>query len=209
MNIVELKMINLFDSIPTILKELLNKVEYPWAALDNIGEYIMAKRVELCSSGYEEIMENVFVGKNVMICDTSKIVAPAIIGSNTEIRHCAYLRGNTIIGENCVIGNSTEIKNSIIFDNVQLPHFNYVGDSIIGNHSHLGAGAICSNVKQDKSEIIKSIDRDFKLNLEEAKKDKQEWEKQEKGEFIIEWAEKKDTVVSGKQFEDSEFIIEW
>lgn len=149
----EIKTNILFKRFPAILCDLLTKIEYPWEALDKIGEYIKDRRDRLYSLGYTEINANVFVGKNVIISDTAKIIAPAIIGSNTEIRHCAYIRGNAIIGENCVIGNSTEIKNSIIFDNVQLPHYNYVGDSIIGYKAHLGAGAICSNVKQDKSTI--------------------------------------------------------
>ena len=121
--------------------------------MTNIGDLIERLYTKYLQNGYSEYKKGVLVGKGTEIADTACICAPAIIGCNCEIRHCAYIRGNVIIGDNCVIGNSSEIKNSVIFNNAQLPHFNYVGDSIIGNYAHMGAGAVCSNFKGDKTLI--------------------------------------------------------
>lgn len=143
----------LFSSIPDYMQDLFSDTEYPWEILDRIGEYIDSIYNDLITRGYSEIKPGVLVGEGTDIAASAYIEAPAIIGPNSEIRHCAFIRGNVITGEGCVIGNSTEVKNSVIFDNVQIPHFNYVGDSILGNKSHLGAGAVCSNVRQDKNNI--------------------------------------------------------
>lgn len=136
----------------TIAKELLNSCKYPWEALSRINKFILEKIPNL-GEDYIEIDSNVFAHKTAKINKTACINGPTIIGENTEVRHCAYIRGNVIIGNNCVIGNSTEVKNAIIFNNVQCPHYNYIGDSILGEYSHTGAGVILSNVKNDKSNI--------------------------------------------------------
>ena len=122
--------------------------------LPKIKDYIVKLGNSLDKNKYKEIDTNIWIGQNVIIDKLSMIIGPCIIDDNTEIRPGAYLRGNVIIGKNCVIGNSTEIKNSIIFDYAQIPHYNYVGDSILGYHSHLGAGVILSNLKNDKSDIV-------------------------------------------------------
>lgn len=145
----KIKTNELFDSVPELLCDLFKDKEYPWEILPEIKRLILS----LDLKDYTEISDGVYVGKNVKISDKATIIPPAIIGDDTEIRPGAYLRGNVIIGKNCVIGNSTEIKNSILFDNVAAPHYNYIGDSIIGNYAHLGAGVILSNLKSDKSDI--------------------------------------------------------
>lgn len=134
------------------LYEMFDK-EYPWQILPEISETIKALIISGIY-GFERYSDGILVGKNVKISKTATIIAPSIIGNNTEIRPCAYIRGNAIIGDNCIIGNSTEIKNSILLDNVSVPHYNYVGDSILGNGAHLGAGTVCSNLKTDKKEVI-------------------------------------------------------
>ncbi len=143
----------LFSQIPDYLQGLFSDTEYPWEVLDRIGEYIDSIYNDLIIRGYMELKPGVLVGNGTVVTESALIEPPAIIGPNCEIRHCAFIRGNVIIGEGCVMGNSTEVKNSILFNNVQVPHFNYVGDSILGNRSHLGAGAVCSNVRQDKCNI--------------------------------------------------------
>lgn len=153
---MEIKYNKLLDIEKTIAKELFENANHPWEVLDKINEYILKVGPTL---GYTEIKENVWVGSNVTISETSTINGPAIIGDNTEIRHAAFIRGNAIIGNNCVIGNSTEIKNAILFDNCECPHFNYIGDAILGYKAHTGAGVILSNVKNDKKNIkISNID---------------------------------------------------
>lgn len=154
----------LFSSIPDSIKNLFNDSNYPWDVLNNIGEYIESHYNEYLEHGYIEYKPGVLIGKGTVIAESAFIEAPSIIGPNCEIRHCAYIRGNVITGEGCVIGNSTEVKNSILFDHVQIPHFNYVGDSILGNRAHLGAGAVCSNVRQDKSDIKIKTDEPITTN---------------------------------------------
>ena len=144
---------NIIDINKTISKSLFEGVNYPWEVLPKIRDYIIELGNSLDKEHYIEIDKNIWIGKNVAIDKFSTIIAPCIIDDNTEIRPGAYLRGNVIVGRNCVIGNSSEIKNSIIFDNCQIPHYNYVGDSILGYHAHLGAGVILSNLKNDKSNI--------------------------------------------------------
>ena len=153
----------LYD-IPESVKELFKGTVYPWETLDNIGEFIDKIYEELLAGGYKEHSRGVLIGEGTVVADTAVIEPPAIIGPMCEIRHCAYIRGNVITGKECVIGNSTEVKNSLLFDNVQIPHFNYVGDSILGNRSHMGAGSICSNVRQDKSDIVVKTDPPINTN---------------------------------------------
>lgn len=147
------KTMELFDCTTPYLKNFFEKYEYPWEMLPEIKNYI--KEIsDKFSENFEEINPGVYVGKNVKIYPNVTIDGPAVIGDGTEIRPGAFLRGNVIVGRNCVIGNSTEMKNCILLDNVQIPHYNYVGDSVLGNYAHMGAGSICSNLKADGKEII-------------------------------------------------------
>lgn len=148
-----IKINDLFDIKTDYLQELFNDCEYPWEILPKIKEYIL-KLINNAPVGFAKCADGVLVGKNVKISDKATIIAPVIIGANTEIRPGAYIRGNVIIGENCIIGNSSELKNCVLLNNVQVPHYNYVGDSVLGNYSHLGAGSICSNLKADKSNVV-------------------------------------------------------
>lgn len=136
----------LLDLTQTDFADIFDGCEYPHEILPLIKEYILKKGPSL-GSGYTMIKENVWVGTGTVIAETASIKGPVIIGSNVEIRQSAFIRGNAVIGNNCVIGNSTEIKNSFLFNNVQTPHFNYVGDSVLGFHAHIGAGVILSNVR--------------------------------------------------------------
>lgn len=150
----KIKIADLFDLEHTKAKPLLLKYEYPWQALSEIGNFIIEYGRSLAEDEYNEISENVWVSKSAKIAPTACIEAPAVIAAGTQVRHGAYIRGKVLIGENCVIGNSTELKNVIVFDNAQIPHFNYVGDSILGYCSHMGAGSITSNIKQNKQGIV-------------------------------------------------------
>ena len=145
---------DLLDLNHTIAKDFLSNFEYPWEALSGIKELIKELGNKLDKNEYQEIKENVWVHKSAEIFESAYLGEYCIVGANTEIRHCAFIRGNALIGENCVIGNSVELKNVILFDNVQVPHYNYVGDSILGYKSHMGAGSITSNVKSDKSLVV-------------------------------------------------------
>lgn len=142
---------DLFDLSHTIASEYLSGFEFPWLALKGIKNLIIDLGKNLDKDEFTEVSENVWVHKTAVVAPTAYIGSPCIIGAGTEIRHCAFIRESALIGENCVIGNSTELKNVIIFDEVQVPHYNYVGDSILGYRSHMGAGSITSNVKSDKS----------------------------------------------------------
>lgn len=144
---------NLFDLSHTLANTYLAGFEYPHEALAGIGEMVTALGVTL---GEDYILsgENIWIHRTATVAPTAAITGPCIIGENTEIRHCAYLRGNILIGNNCVVGNSTELKNAILFDGVQVPHYNYVGDSILGYKAHLGAGAVTSNVRGDKGNVV-------------------------------------------------------
>ncbi|MBE6147888.1 MAG: UDP-N-acetylglucosamine pyrophosphorylase [Firmicutes bacterium] len=149
----------------TIAKELFESVNHPWEVLPNIKDFIL-KAIPSLSEEYEEISENVYAHKSAKISPSACINGPAIIGQNTEIRHCAFIRGSAVIGDNCVIGNSTEVKNAIIFNNVQCPHYNYVGDAVLGEYAHTGAGVILSNVKSDKTNIkVKEKDEVIETGL--------------------------------------------
>lgn len=158
------KTIDLFDNQMDYLKPYFEESTYPWEILPKIKE-IVAKIQENGLEGYHFLEEGILVGENVKIAKTATIEAPAIIGPNTELRPGAYLRGNVIIGPKCVIGNSSELKNCILLEHVQVPHYNYVGDSILGNHSHMGAGSICSNLKSDGKNIVIHGDEDIETGL--------------------------------------------
>ena len=150
----ECKIKNLYNLEETIAKNLLQEVTYPWEALPKISEFIIELGEKLNPEIYELKGENIWIAKTAKVFPTAYIKGPVIIGENAEIRHCAFIRGNAIIGNNAVVGNSTELKNVILFNNVQVPHYNYVGDSILGYKAHMGAGSITSNVKSDKKLII-------------------------------------------------------
>ena len=164
-NKLNIKTKELFEECPIpFLKETFEKCEYPWQILPLIKE-VIKKQIELGVPGYTEIEPGVYVGENVKMASTVTIEAPAIIGSGTELRPGAFLRGNVIIGENCVIGNSSELKNSILLYHVQVPHYSYVGDSILGNYAHMGAGSICSNLKSDGKNIVIHGDKEYETGL--------------------------------------------
>lgn len=150
----ECKICNLYNLEETIAKELLESVTYPWEALPKISDFIINLGKKLDKNIYEEKSENVWIAKTTKIAPTASINGPVIIGDNTEIRPGAYIRGNAIIGNGVVVGNSTELKNVILFNKVQVPHYNYIGDSILGYKAHMGAGSITSNVKSDKTLVI-------------------------------------------------------
>lgn len=147
----------LLDLDHTIAKEYLEKFEYPYSAISEIKNIILNLSEKINLDDYKKIKENVWVHKTAKIFDSAYIEGPCIIGANSEVRHCAFIRGSVLVGENCVVGNSCELKNVILFDNVQTPHYNYVGDSILGYKAHMGAGSITSNVRADK-ELIKIHD---------------------------------------------------
>ncbi len=154
----------LFDCKIEHLKELFENSTYPWEILPLIKEHakkIISEGIE----GYTLLYPDVLVGENVKIYPTATIEGPCIIGSGTEVRPGAFIRGSVIIGENCVIGNSSEFKNCILLDNVQVPHYNYIGDSILGNKAHTGAGTICSNLKSDGTNVVIHADTDYETGL--------------------------------------------
>ena len=144
---MEIKNLDLFDLTKSIASKLISKHEYPWQVLPEIKEYIIALGKTLDKEKFEEVSENIWIAKSAKVFPSAYIGSPCIIDENAEVRHCAFIRGSAIVGKNSVVGNSTELKNCILFDNVQVPHFNYIGDSILGFKSHLGAGSITSNVK--------------------------------------------------------------
>ena len=140
----------LFDLSHTLAGDWLARFEYPWQALDGIKDLILSIGPTL-GEGYEERAPQVWVHESAKVAPTAFLGAPCIIGPDTEVRHCAFIRGSALVGASCVVGNSVELKNVILFDSVQTPHYNYVGDSILGYKSHMGAGSITSNVKSDKT----------------------------------------------------------
>ena len=147
----KLKIKNLYDLNQTIAGKLFEAAEYPWQGLPLIGDFIKKLGASLDKSEYDEVAENVWIAKSAKVAPTAYINGPCIIGKDAEIRHCAFIRGNAIVGEGAVVGNSTELKNVVLFNKVQVPHYNYVGDSVLGYKSHMGAGSITSNVKSDKA----------------------------------------------------------
>lgn len=146
----------------TIASVLFEETTYPWEVLPKIHDYILEIGMLLSKDEYEEVKENVWASKSANVYPTAFINGPAIIGPEAEIRHCAFIRGNAIVGAGAVVGNSTELKNVILFDQVQVPHYNYVGDAILGYKSHMGAGSITSNVKSDKTLVEIRLD-DYKI----------------------------------------------
>ena len=150
----ECKIENLYNIDETIAKDLLKQYTYPWEVLPDIGEYILKLGEKLDKNDYKKVGENIWIAKSAKIAPTAYINGPAIIGKEAEIRHCAFIRGNAIVGEGAVVGNSTELKNVILFNKVQVPHYNYVGDSVLGYKAHMGAGSITSNVKSDKKLVV-------------------------------------------------------
>ena len=138
----------------TIAKDIFNGVTYPWEVLPKISSFILELGATLSEDEYEKRGENVWIAKSAKVAPTAFINGPAIIGKDAEVRHCAFIRGNAIVGEGAVVGNSTELKNVILFNKVQVPHYNYVGDSVLGYKSHMGAGSITSNVKSDKKLVV-------------------------------------------------------
>lgn len=150
----QFKISNLYDLNESIAGEFLSQFTYPWEALPKISEFIVKLGSLLNAEEYEKRGENVWIAKSAKVAPSASVSGPAIIGKDAEIRHCAFIRGNAIVGEGAVVGNSTELKNVILFNKVQVPHYNYVGDSILGFKAHMGAGSITSNVKSDKTLVV-------------------------------------------------------
>ena len=144
----------LYDLSHTMAAEYLAGFTYPWEALGGIKSLIISLGEKLNPDDYREVSPQVWVHRTAKVAPTAFLGAPCIIGAETEVRHCAFIRGAALVGEHCVVGNSVELKNVILFDNVQTPHYNYVGDSILGYKSHMGAGSITSNVKQDQRPVM-------------------------------------------------------
>ena len=144
----------LLDLSHTMARDYLSGFTCPWEALPGIGDMILQLGAALDPAEYDQPQEHVWVHKTAKVYPSAYLGAPCIIGPNTEVRHCAFIRGNALVGEKCVVGNSVELKNVILFDGVQVPHYNYVGDSILGYKAHMGAGSITSNVKSDKSLVV-------------------------------------------------------
>lgn len=150
----QLQIKNLYSLEETLAASLFDGAVYPWELLPKIGAYIIELGKTLSSDKYERRGENIWIAKSAIIAPTACINGPCIIDEEAEIRHCAFIRGNAIVGKGAVVGNSTELKNVILFNKVQVPHYNYVGDSILGYKSHMGAGSITSNVKSDKTLVV-------------------------------------------------------
>ena len=145
---------NLYDLTETIAAELFTEAEYPWEVLPRIHDFILELGKRLPEEIYEKRGEDIWVAKNAKVAPTACLNGPLIIDEEAEIRHCAFVRGNAIVGKGAVVGNSTELKNVVLFNKVQVPHYNYVGDSVLGNYAHMGAGSITSNVKSDKKLVV-------------------------------------------------------
>lgn len=148
------KICNLYDLEQTIAKDYLSQFTYPWEALKGISDYIKTLGPTLDAEKFEQRGEDIWVAKSAKVAPTACLNGPLIIDEDAEIRHCAFIRGSAIVGKGSVVGNSTELKNVIIFNSVQVPHYNYVGDSVLGYKSHMGAGSITSNVKSDKTLVV-------------------------------------------------------
>ena len=159
---VSLRTVELFDLTHTRARPWFSRTEYPWEILSDIPAIIREIGESLDPNLYDHPADGIWIAKSATVAPTAYIGAPAVIGEHTEVRHGAFIRGSALVGDGCVVGNSCELKNCILFDGVQVPHYNYVGDSILGYKSHMGAGAITSNVKSDKSEVvIRGLDRPF------------------------------------------------
>jgi len=156
----------LFDLQHTVAHALFEGIAYPWEVLPKIGEFIVALGRTLPQDAFDRVGENVWIAKDANVAPTCSISGPTIIDHGAQLRHCAFIRGNAIIGKNAVVGNSVEVKNSILFDNAQAPHFNYVGDSVLGFRAHMGAGSVTSNVKSDKTLVtVQTEDRKIETGL--------------------------------------------
>jgi NDP-sugar pyrophosphorylase family protein len=155
-----IKITDLYDLNHTLAGDYLRQFTYPWEALAGIGELIAQIGPTLDPAEYDQVADQVWVAKSAKVAPTAYLGKCCIIGKNTEVRHCAFVRGNALVGEDCVVGNSVELKNVILFDHVQTPHYNYVGDSILGYYSHMGAGSITSNVKSDKTLVVVKSGKD-------------------------------------------------
>ncbi len=150
----ECKISNMYNLQETIAADLFQGLTYPWEALPKIGAFIMSLGATLDLDKYDRLGDDIWIAKNAVVAKTAFLNGPLIIDENAEVRHCAFIRGNAIVGKGSVVGNSTELKNVVIFNSVQVPHYNYVGDSILGYKSHMGAGSITSNVKSDKTLVV-------------------------------------------------------
>ena len=162
----QMKISELLDLTQTIASELFEGKTYPWEVLPEISSFIVKLGDTLSEEEYDKVGENVWIAKSATVAPTAFIGGPAIIGKNTEVRHCAFIRGNAIVGEGAVVGNSTELKNVVLFNKVQVPHYNYVGDSVLGYKAHMGAGSITSNVKSDKKLVkVHTAEGDIETGL--------------------------------------------
>ena len=159
---------DLYDLEHSMAGDYLSRFTYPWEALKGIKEMIVELGMTLNKDDFLEISPQVWVHKTAKIAPTALIGAPCIIGAGTEVRHCAFIRGSALVGADCVVGNSVELKNVILFDGVQVPHYNYVGDSILGYKSHMGAGSVTSNVKSDKSLVVIHADRQIPTGIKKV-----------------------------------------
>lgn len=155
---------DLYEAVPDYIRPLLDGAEYPWQILPRIGEYLW-ELVREGIDGFTLFADGVLVGEGVTIAPTAAITPPAILGARTEVRPGAFLRGCVLTGEGCVIGNSSEIKNAVLMNGVQIPHYNYVGDSVLGHRAHLGAGSICSNLKSDGRAVVVHAEEDYETGL--------------------------------------------
>ena len=151
---MKLTVSDLYDLNHTLAADYLRQFTYPWEALAGISDFIKALGAALPEEEYDHPAEDVWIAKDAVVFPTAYVHGPCIIGHKTEVRQCAFIRGSALVGDGCVVGNSTELKNVILFDGVQVPHYNYVGDSVLGYKSHMGAGAVTSNVKSDKSLVV-------------------------------------------------------
>ena len=150
----QIKIVDLMTLDETIAKPYLMQFTYPWEALAGIHDYILELGPTLPKDLYDEVSEHVWIAKSAKVFDSAYIGAPCIIGENSQVRQCAFIRGDALVGNNCVVGNSAELKNVIISNNCEVPHYNYCGDSILGFHAHMGAGSITSNIKADRKNIV-------------------------------------------------------
>ncbi len=163
------KIADLYDLDKTIARDIFEGLIYPWEVLPKIKDYILELGATLDKDLYDRHGEDIWIAKSAKVFDSAYIGGPCIIDADAEIRHCAFIRGSAIVGKGCVVGNSVELKNVILFDKVQVPHYNYVGDSILGYRSHMGAGSITSNVKSDKTlVVIKSTDEQIETGLKKV-----------------------------------------
>lgn len=162
----KLNILNLFDLDKTLAKNLFNDIDYPWEVLERIESFIIELGNSLDEDKFNKVGDDIWIAKTAKVAPTAYIEGPTIIDDGAEIRHCAFIRGRVIVGKNAVVGNSTELKNSILFDSVEVPHFNYIGDSILGYRAHMGAGSVTSNIKSDRKNVeIKIFDKKIETGL--------------------------------------------